>query len=178
MAFVWKDNDPKNGQKETDEIWKEQNEFWRGVVGPIDAISLAFRRAFDYKGLSTRAEFWWFSLFAAAINAFSYQIAESIFLFFIGKDDPAGVLVLSIFSSFVIAIVMMIVWLPLTIRRIRDTGKHPLWITSYILPFALFSGSILIKEEFHSIYIWACVVLSLIVIIGMMVIYLMPSRSN
>lgn len=143
----------------------------------IEAIYLAFRRAFDYRGRSTRAEFWWFALFSAAINASSYQISERIFLFFFGKEDVAGVLVLSIFSSLIIALVMLLVWLPLAIRRIRDTGKSPLWITSYILPFALVLGSNLIKDEFQITFMGVYVAVSLIVILGMMVIYLLPSRN-
>jgi uncharacterized membrane protein YhaH (DUF805 family) len=35
----------------------------------VQSVATAFSRALDYRGRSTRAEYWWFTLFALVVNA-------------------------------------------------------------------------------------------------------------
>lgn len=177
MSFIWRDDDPDKKSKTPDEIWQKQNEFWRNQIGPVDAVKISFLRIFDYRGRSSRPEFWWFIVFSSLVNAFSYQISNRIFIFFLGKDDVNGILVLSILSSVIIAMAIFIVWLPLAIRRVRDAGKSPFWIASYIVPFALIFGADAIKDEYQNAFLGLYIMISSIVVFGMLVIYLMPSKG-
>ena len=94
----------------------------------------AWKKPFDFKGKSTRKEYWQFLILNAIIlgflvligvlvgaaAAYSFPVAISTTLYLIG--------LLLIFGSFWIA-------LPLTVRRIRDVGMSWKWIFFVSLPY-------------------------------------------
>ena len=94
----------------------------------------AWKKPFDFKGKSTRKEYWQFLILNAIILGFlvligvllgsaadySFPVAISTTLYLIG--------LLLIFGSFWIS-------LPLTVRRIRDVGMSWKWIFFVSLPY-------------------------------------------
>ena len=100
----------------------------------------AWKRPFDFKGKSTRKEYWQFVILNSIITVISYLL----FLFAIALTNDAN----SSFS-FAISIPMYIIssiglllffgsiWvaLPLTIRRIRDVGMSWKWIFLISVPY-------------------------------------------
>ena len=94
----------------------------------------AWKKPFDFKGKSTRKEYWQFLILNSIIISFlvlvgvlvgsasvySFPVAISTTLYLIG--------LLLIFGSFWIA-------LPLTVRRIRDVGMSWKWIFFVSVPY-------------------------------------------
>ena len=78
------------------------------------AISLGFRRYFEFSGRSTRAEYWWWILFAS-VTAFILTIVDIQ----IGTASEMGFGVL--YSVFVLA--TFIPSLAVLVRRLHDVGK-------------------------------------------------------
>ena len=73
---------------------------------------LAWRRFADYKGVSNRREYWW-GILSAII--FSAIVLVSLFLLF--SESQAVVILVTLFLT-----ITKFVFLPLNIRRLRDTG--------------------------------------------------------
>lgn len=87
-------------------------------MGPADAIKSCFRNYATFSGRASRAEYWWFSLFAFVVY---------IVLFFLGKIG----LVLAI-----IAVLALIVpGLAVAVRRLHDTGRSGWWWFIGLVPF-------------------------------------------
>lgn len=179
MAFIWRDDDPEKGQKTPDEIMQAQNDFWQHATGPIDAIILSFQRIFDYKGYSNRSEYWWFVLILGIINALSFQASEFILKKILSPDD-AGILVLSIFFSAVVALVTLFAWLPLATRRIRDAGRNPRIMFLYPLSLIIPLINIIVKDEYQTIILVVGSIIYLSVALITLIIFIMPSslREN
>ncbi len=80
----------------------------QGMVSFTTAISLGFKRYFDFSGRSTRAELWWWMLFCWVVAA-----------------------VLSIFATGATALFSLAVVAPsfaVGARRLHDTGRSALWL--------------------------------------------------
>jgi len=79
----------------------------------IQSFTTAWSRSFDYRGKSTRADFWWFQLadiiVFLVLSALATATAESV----------PGLSALPV----VYAIAQILPHLPLSIRRLRDSGK-------------------------------------------------------
>ena len=88
----------------------------------IDAFSNAWQRSFDFTGRSDRGAYWWFWL-ANVIIGVVLLIASNISNIF-GWID-------SIWS-----VATFVPYISLTVRRLRDAGKHWAWI--FILLFPVF----------------------------------------
>lgn len=86
----------------------------------INAFTSAWKRSFDYSGRANRGDFWWFAL-ANAIISVILLIPSTISDFF-GW----------IYSIWTIATIVPS--LALTIRRLRDAGKHWAWIFIQLIP--------------------------------------------
>lgn len=82
-------------------------------LGFGEAVKLAMSRLTDIKGRSRRSEFWW-SMLAFIIV---YFIVNSIFE-----------LVLPLMAAQIISTFLMLLAMPLTIRRLQDTGKSMWWV--------------------------------------------------
>jgi uncharacterized membrane protein YhaH (DUF805 family) len=79
----------------------------------IKSFTSAWSRSFDYGGKSTRSDFWWFVL------------ADIIVLFVLSLiyKPLAGLY----------SIAQIVPHLPLSIRRLRDTGKQWTWLLLQIV---------------------------------------------
>ena len=107
----------------------------------IDSFSISWKRAFDFKGISKRKEFWSFLLISTLIY---------FCLFFLGfipivLSNIVGHPSLIKFSGFVnkgfsalsslYILGALIAYLSLSIRRLRDINKSLYWIFLLIIPY-------------------------------------------
>lgn len=86
----------------------------------IEAFVSGWQRSFDYEGRSSRSDFWWFVLANVLVS-----VALLILAAFVGIIQKLFVLyyVASIIPS-----------IPLTVRRLRDAGKHWGWMFISLVP--------------------------------------------
>ena len=119
-----------------------------------------WKRAFDFRGRSTRPDYWWVYLINVIINTILVVGFVLIPFFSSVSNDPAILydsaeiqkMILKHMSPIIIffSLIELIPQLSLQIRRLRDAGFHPAWVLlSYIglIPFlALFTliGSIVL----------------------------------
>ena len=99
-----------------------------GPVGFGTAISQAFRNMFNYRARASLSAYWWFYLFAVLVQVGIGFITLSF-------TAPA-VFVVAILVTFVL---LLLVHLPLTVRRLHDQDKSGFW---YFIGFAPFIGGI------------------------------------
>ena len=100
-----------------------------------DAIKLGFLRAFDFKGRSTRAEYWWFALFWVLVTFVLAGIDEATGTF--SSASGFGLL------SGLWIVVTLFPELSLGIRRLHDINKSgkfillglPMYL-DYLLPLS------------------------------------------
>tara|TARA_B100000886_G_C20288740_1_gene434454 strand:+ start:258 stop:761 length:504 start_codon:yes stop_codon:yes gene_type:complete len=100
----------------------------------------AWKRSFDFKGKSTRKEYWQFIILNSIVTFISY----SLFLFSISFTNglnssfPVAISIpIYIFSSIGLLLFFGSIWvaLPLTVRRIRDIGMSWKWIFLVSVPY-------------------------------------------
>lgn len=87
------------------------------VAGPVtfqEAIRICFVKFADFTGRASRPEFWWFTLFMLLLTAA-----------FTAIDETAG----SIFQ-----IAMLLPFLAVGARRLRDSGNNPWWLFGLLIP--------------------------------------------
>lgn len=103
----------------------------------MNALGKMWSNTFNYKGKSSRSEFWipflfhiFISIISFVLVFFSFRIGELAFL------PRILALVLSVYL-----LVSLIPWISLTVRRLRDAGKSVWWI---LLVFALGIGLIVL----------------------------------
>ena len=82
-------------------------------MGPIAAVSSAYRRAFQFSGRAPRSEFWWFALFVAIVLNLFHVVALPVVPVLV-----VGLVQLGVFSLPLAACIA---------RRVRDAGRHGLW---------------------------------------------------
>ena len=98
-------------------------------VGFMDAVKKAFAGYCDYASRSRRSEYWFFALFDFLVIVVVSLIFGVIFaLIGIGQVAPA-----------IVAIVELVLFfgfmLPLSVRRLHDTGKSGWFILLGLIPF-------------------------------------------
>tara|TARA_B100000029_G_scaffold188698_2_gene186359 strand:- start:1339 stop:1908 length:570 start_codon:yes stop_codon:yes gene_type:complete len=86
------------------------------------AVALGFRRYFDFRGRSTRAEFWWWQLFGILVSIF-LAIVDAISF----GAESSGPLQ-SLFG-----LATLIPGLALYVRRLHDIGKTGWWALWFFL---------------------------------------------
>ena len=100
----------------------------------------AWKRPFDFKGKSTRKEYWHFVILNSIVTAISYFL----FLYAIALTNDvnssfsiATSIPLYLISSIGLLLFFGSIWiaLPLTVRRIRDVGMSWKWIFLVSLPY-------------------------------------------
>lgn len=82
----------------------------------ITAIKMFFANYFNFKGRSTRAEYWWVYLFTLIV---------AIVLSFFGKYGST--------LSGIFSLAILIPNLALTVRRLHDTGRSGYWLLGYYI---------------------------------------------
>tara|TARA_Y100001968_G_C19064170_1_gene575204 strand:- start:55 stop:429 length:375 start_codon:yes stop_codon:yes gene_type:complete len=99
----------------------------------------AWKRPFDFKGLTKRADFWKYALISFFINrvgtifidrfAYVFTDGKTVQDIFADGGMIVGYLYLAISIPFSLIVLAAIpVTLAVTVRRLRDAGKHWLWI--------------------------------------------------
>lgn len=82
----------------------------------------ALSKYFDFSGRSSRAEFWWFTLFMAVINVIAMALDEG--------QSPNGVGIFYLIS----AVFFFLPSLAVTVRRLHDTDRNSAWILIVLIP--------------------------------------------
>ena len=118
-----------------------------------------WKRAFDFRGRSTRPDYWWVYLINVIINTILVVGFVLIPFFSNVSNDPAILndsaeiqkMILKYMSPIIIfGLIILIPQLSLQFRRLRDAGIHPAWgLLSCmglvpILAFFSFIGSIVL----------------------------------
>lgn len=104
----------------------------------IEAVQTAFAKYFDFTGRASRAEFWYFIIFALVAGNL-ITVLEGVLLH-AGDLPEAGPLFavgISIFlgpiaSTF--AALMLVPWLSVSVRRLHDIGRSGFWIYFGFIP--------------------------------------------
>lgn len=93
----------------------------------FQAIETNFKKYATFSGLASRSEFWWFALFVylvgAALNALNLV-------------TPQGTVFLGSSLSACFAAVVLLPYLAVTVRRLRDTGRSWTNLFWLLLPIA------------------------------------------
>lgn len=105
--------------------------------GAFECYKRLFTRAFDFKDRSTRAEYWWPVLFNIVIGI----VLDIINLFFpsliftFEYETIIGTIYSNVgLFSLIYSVILFIPNLSCIIRRIRDTGRSPLYLFMYFIP--------------------------------------------
>ena len=96
------------------------------AVSFSDAISLAFKNYVNFKGRSTRAEYWWFFLFTFTLSIVT-QIIDSF--------SSLGV------TNSISSLIVLLPSLAVGVRRLHDIGKSGWWL---LLWFAVIVGWVIL----------------------------------
>tara|TARA_Y100000590_G_C15587608_1_gene964739 strand:+ start:280 stop:768 length:489 start_codon:yes stop_codon:yes gene_type:complete len=97
------------------------------VVGFIEAVKLGIQRSFDFKGRSSRSEFWFFNLFMYIIVPFSMIFLVLVF--------PSIALIETLVSLlFFPYLAMHISWIAVNVRRLHDIGESGFLMLAIFVP--------------------------------------------
>lgn len=102
------------------------------------AISLGFSGYVNFRDRSTRAEYWWWSLFGFIASIFGVILDVSIFGLIAGNWDAAD---WSLFQN-LIGLALFLPGLAVTVRRLHDINKSGWWVLWFTLIFL--AGGILL----------------------------------
>jgi uncharacterized membrane protein YhaH (DUF805 family) len=91
------------------------------MVSFPDAVKLGFQRCIEITGRSTRAEYWWWSLFGA-LTVLTMAFIDGL----IGLGG--GLFWISYFG-------LLIPYGAVLVRRLHDTNKTGWWILLWVVPF-------------------------------------------
>jgi uncharacterized membrane protein YhaH (DUF805 family) len=83
-------------------------------MGPVEAIRSGFQRAVDFRGRSTRPEYWWWTLMTVIVNTFI-------------DEEP------SVLES-VVLLVLLVPTLAVTVRRLHDVDRSAWSLLWFLLP--------------------------------------------
>jgi len=85
-------------------------------ISLISAIKLGFRRYFDFSGRSTRAEYWWWTLFIFTVSLVTVDMPGLYLLFFLVTFIPS---------------------LSVGVRRLHDINKSGWWLLLILLSWLI-----------------------------------------
>lgn len=145
------------------------------MVSFWQAFKNYWRRGFDFKGRSTRAEFWWMVLWGIiGIIILLGGLAGSMYLLInnAGIGQFQQIIYTNIIGFFILTLVVGIVLIvpstALTVRRLRDTGLKT-WLiwTLVILNFILSRYDMLWNNWWEILISLASLLVSLIMFIGL-----------
>jgi len=155
------------------------------------AVKLAFVNFAQFRGLSSRAEYWYFVLFSV-LAALVLGTIDSVIWPPVQTDDVLEALSQPTPFSNIFAIILLVPSLAVTSRRIRDAGWSGKWLWSLLFPIVPFLfgafGAIeyLVSvvtpttEDFFAIgaYFLPALLVALMVQIFLLVLCLRPSKSK
>jgi uncharacterized membrane protein YhaH (DUF805 family) len=104
-----------------------------GRVGFADAVRLGLNRWSDFKGRSTRSEYWWFCLFTVLVNLLATIIDGIVGLWGI--------------FELIASLGLIIPGLAVAVRRLHDINRTGWWLLLYI-------GFIVIIPPFILLYFY------------------------
>jgi uncharacterized membrane protein YhaH (DUF805 family) len=111
-------------------------DYLRGApVGFTEAVRQAFRHAFTYQGRASRSAYWWFALFEM-IALIGVIIVAAIIN---SAGGSGGAPIVAPLLALVIAgasVAMLVVSLPLYVRRLHDSDLSGFWLFIALVPFA------------------------------------------
>lgn len=95
-----------------------------GSVGFTDAIKLAFRCAFVYRGRASRSAYWWFALFSIAASL----IVDGVLSAAGGSSGAVSAIAL------LVSLALFVAGLPLAVRRLHDIDRTGWWLLIGLIP--------------------------------------------
>lgn len=105
------------------------------MVSFTEAIRLFFTRAFDFRGRSTRAEYWWVYLFNILVSLAIYVVGIIAAGVSLSRMSPmalfGGGSLVSILST-VYGLIIFIPNLALIVRRLHDINHSGWWVLGFI----------------------------------------------
>tara|TARA_B100000886_G_C20223896_1_gene407650 strand:+ start:273 stop:617 length:345 start_codon:yes stop_codon:yes gene_type:complete len=94
----------------------------------VDSYKIFWSKAFDFKGRSTRSEYWW----AYLANIIVYVLLAILVGITVSINETLGILFNLIYILY--ALGQIIPSLSICIRRVRDMGKGWQWIFINLIP--------------------------------------------
>lgn len=91
------------------------------TIGFVDAIRQTASKLTDFKGRSRRSEYWWTALAVGVVN----------FIIGLFPPDYIGVALL-------VSLLTWLLMIPLSFRRLHDTGRSGWWYGASIILYVLF----------------------------------------
>jgi uncharacterized membrane protein YhaH (DUF805 family) len=109
------------------------NDYLRGApVGFGEAIRQAFKNIFTYQGRASRSAYWWFALFQFIAVVGLFIVLAVVGGLGGGSNAAAGLIAILVIVA---SVIMFLVGLPLTIRRLHDSDKTGWWVLIGLIPF-------------------------------------------
>jgi uncharacterized membrane protein YhaH (DUF805 family) len=99
-------------------------------MNPIQAVSSGFRRYVDFKGRSSRSEFWWWILFATIVSVAADILDNALGIqgSFYGERVVLGLL------NTLVGLVIFLPYLAVSVRRLHDRGRSGFWLFIVLVP--------------------------------------------
>lgn len=98
-------------------------------MNPVEAVVSVFKNYFNFTGVARRSEFWWYSLFAFLVGLVTSLIDQALFPSAITdirySNGPVGTIV---------GLAMFLPGLAVSVRRLRDAGRHWAWLFIAFVP--------------------------------------------
>ena len=91
----------------------------------LDAVKIVFKKYADFRGVATRPEYWWFTLFVFLVG-----LIGGAFDLAIGQADSQPIQTL-------LSVALLLPQVTVMVRRNRDAGFSAFWLFLWVLPFAL-----------------------------------------
>lgn len=118
-----------------------------------DAVKQCYRKCFTYEGRASRAEFWYFFLFAFILNLFSwaiYSFARSSIMPLVSESSSTLIKGAYLLINIIVEIATVIPMLSVTVRRLHDRDL-PGWIILliYVFPKLIWSLFLFSDELFR-----------------------------
>ena len=142
-------------------------------INMLDAVKLFFKNYFNFKGRSSRSEYWWAYL-AFVIVSVVIMIAEGLAM----GIDYAGSGVASKLFTFA----TLIGWLSLNARRLQDRGHTGWWQLAFFVPLIpmIYFGILFLftEDQAHAISLFLVFLLWIVVFITFIVMLCLPPKED
>ena len=102
---------------------------YEGQVSFTTAVKLGLDRSFDYKGRSSRAEYWWWMLFYLGSSLAVAVIFTMLSEVLSGSEDPGLVF------AYLYTLILTLPYIALTVRRLHDTDRSGFWCLFMLVPY-------------------------------------------